>query len=231
MIDLNQFNHCIDEMLIGISKSWIDKGVVSCGVHPQEKALELCQVLNEPEKFLNPDQVKNLNSLHNLHQKAWYCTLLLPIHHPYSLVFLRRENDFWKKHLQSDCEWTENSKHFPKTIEFINKLPFEQIGRVLFFITEPHQNVLTHYDGGAGGSRDRQNTEMIYFRPLSKKKLFIFDEKQDEKILINSTASYWNDMDWHGALPTETKSFSLRVDGIFTEQFRQGLEAFSKEHQ
>ncbi len=223
-INIDQFNELVNEMIIGISKSWVDKGVVSCGVRPEEKKLELCHVLKNPEKYLNAEQVESLNALPNLHQKAWYCTLLLPIHHPYSLVFLRRENQFWNKHLQGECKWTENAPHFPKTIEFIKRLPFKEIGRILFFVSEPHQDVLIHYDGELDGSRERKNTEMIYFRPMMKKNFFLWDNEKNENVMVKSCASYWNDLDWHGALPSDGKAFSLRVDGIFEDSFRETLK-------
>ncbi len=225
LIDINTYQGLINEMLIGISKSWVDKGVVSCGSRVDEKKLELCEVLRNPQNFLNPEQVETLIGLSNLHQKAWYCSLLLPVHHPYSLVFIRRERNFIEKHLENSCEWTGNAQYFPKTCEFVKSLPFEQVGRILFFMSEPNAETLIHYDSSTPESRGRPNTEMIYFRPFLRKKLFIWDETTSIKHHLVGHASYWNDMDWHGVDPSDTKSISLRIDGVFNSEFRKLLAA------
>ena len=229
-LDIDSFNNLFDELAVGISKSWVDKGVVSCGVRETETQLELCSVLNSPQKYLNSHQLKILDKLDNLHQKAWYCSLILPIHHPYSLVFLRRERDFWKKQYSDFCDWTENAQYFPETIEFIKRLPFQEFGRIVLFITEPNEETLIHYDGGSADSLKNANTEMIYFRPGSnKKKIFIWDDSAKKEYLINSTASFWNDLDYHGVHASNGKTFSLRIDGVFTNSFRQSLLELSKD--
>lgn len=222
-IDVTHFHTLYDEMAMGIAKSWVDKGVVSCGTRENETHLELCHVLQKPEKYLTDTQISCLEKLTNLHQKAWYVSLILPVHHPYSLVFLRREQDFWRKQYADNCKWTENAKYFPETIRFIESLPFQEIGRILFFITEPENETLIHYDGGSPEARQKTNTEMIYFRPGLKKKIFIWDEDKQLRYPITSCASYWNDLDWHGTDPTPGKSFSLRIDGIFKAEFRDKL--------
>jgi hypothetical protein len=228
LIDVTRFNGLLNELLVGISTSWIDKGVVSCGSRESETMLELCQVLKSPENFLTPEQVQTLARLPNLHQKAWYCSLLLPVHHPYSLVFLRREREFWKKQFADHCDWTGNADYFPETVKFIRTLPFEQIGRILIFITEPNCETIIHYDGGHPQALENENTEMIYFRPMLRKKLFIWDESLQKKQYVEGCASFWNDLDWHGVDAAPGKTFSLRVDGVFKETFRRQLKQLSE---
>lgn len=230
-IDIEAFDNLFDELVIGISKSWVDKGVVSCGVRDTESRLELCTVLNSPHLYLSQKQMEILEKLDNLHQKAWYCSLILPIHHPYSLVFIRREKDFWKKQYFEFSDWTHNAVFFPKTIEFIKSLPFKEFGRILLFITEPNEETLIHYDGGRVESRKNANTEMIYFRPgPNKKKIFIWDDFYQKEYVVKSTASYWNDLDYHGVHASIGKSFSLRIDGVFTDEFRNQLSDFSNKN-
>lgn len=227
-IDLEEFHSLYDEMIMGISKSHIDKGVVSCGVHPKEKELELCTVLQNPNEYLSAKDIENLDKLDNLHQRAWYVSLRLPVYHPYFLVFIRRERDFWKKHLRDNCEWTQQAKLFPQTLEFIEKLPFDEIGRILFFITSSQHRTLIHYDAGnPEARRAHPNTEFIYFRPGLEKKLFIYDEDKDEKHYVKSCASYWNDLDWHGVDQNVKTTFSMRVDGVFQDKFRKEISLIS----
>ncbi|MCB0362186.1 MAG: hypothetical protein KDD35_05675 [Bdellovibrionales bacterium] len=231
LIDVTTLQNLHSEMAAGIARSYIDKGVVSCGSQASETKLELCQVLRSPEKFFSTEQLSYLNQMNNLHEKAWYCCLLLPIHHPYFMVFLRRERSFWKKQYAEYCDWTANARFFPKTLKFISQLPFKEIGRILFFITDHHYETLIHYDASDEKSRgSHNNTEMLYLRSRLDKRLFLFDPSQQKKIYVNSYASFWNDLDWHGTEPAEKKTFALRVDGFFNEKFKIQLEKLSSDN-
>lgn len=224
LIDVKRLKDLHDEMAFGISQSYIDKGVVSCGNQKSEKKLELCEVLRKPENYLTEAQIKRLHQLGNLHQKAWFCCLLLPIHHPYFMVFIRRERSFWKKQYRDHCDWTQNAQFFPETIQFISTLPFKEVGRIIFFITDHHYETLIHYDANDEFARaNHPNTEMIYLRSRLDKRLFLFDENLQKKIYVDAHASFWNDLDWHGTEPSPQKTFALRVDGFFTDEFKHQL--------
>lgn len=228
-LNITSLESLFDEMTVGISKSFIDKGVVSCGVHPMEPELELCKVLKKPENYLSSEEIRLLNSLSNLHQKAWFVSLRLPVYHPYFMVFIRRERDFWGKHFEGSCDWTDNAKFFPRTIDFVKSLPFSEVGRIMFFITSAGNRTLVHYDAGDEQARmSHSNTEFIYFRPKNEKKLFVYDEESETKHFVNSYASFWNDLDWHGVDPSEKGSFSMRVDGVFRDEFREKLNEVAR---
>ena len=40
---------------------------------------------------------------------------------------------------------------------------------------------------------------------------------------LNTRAAWWNDVDWHGGERIMEQSYSLRIDGKFTESFREKL--------
>ena len=40
---------------------------------------------------------------------------------------------------------------------------------------------------------------------------------------INTRAAWWNDVDLHGGNRVMAQTYSLRIDGKFTEEFRQQL--------
>ena len=41
--------------------------------------------------------------------------------------------------------------------------------------------------------------------------------------LINSNASFWNDQDWHGGEVNAEQEYGLRIDCVFTDNFRKKL--------
>ena len=63
LIDVTTLQNLHSEMAAGIARSYIDKGVVSCGSQASETKLELCQVLRSPEKFFSTEQLSYLNQM------------------------------------------------------------------------------------------------------------------------------------------------------------------------
>ena len=50
-----------------------------------------------------------------------------------------------------------------------------------------------------------------------------WDPETKNKTYINSRAAWWNDQDWHGGERIMEQSYSLRIDGKFTNDFRKKL--------
>ena len=40
---------------------------------------------------------------------------------------------------------------------------------------------------------------------------------------INSNAAFWNDQDWHGGEINKEQEYGLRIDCVFTDEFRKKL--------
>ena len=47
--------------------------------------------------------------------------------------------------------------------------------------------------------------------------------KKQNKVYINSNASFWNDQDWHGGEVNAEQEYGLRIDCVFTDKFRKQL--------
>ena len=51
--------------------------------------------------------------------------------------------------------------------------------------------------------------------------MYLWDSDKKNKVYVNSRAAWWNDQDWHGGERIIEQSYGLRIDGKFTENFRQ----------
>jgi len=113
--------------------------------------------------------------------------------------------------------------------------PIYQGGIDLFkdFTNYKQRNKFTRYLKMAMGAyEDAKNginnhgphrNEFIHIRPNTKKAFYIWDPEHKNKIYLNTRAAWWNDNDWHGGEKIMEQSYSLRIDGKFTEDFRKKL--------
>jgi hypothetical protein len=141
----------------------------------------------------------------------------------YFSVYLRR-NIFLDK-TKNSAEWEPCADNFPKLKEYINTLPFKNVGRVLFFTTLPSYGVPTHRDSVV---RDHKDHNINLFFNQGTRPSFIWDEITKEKVYLEkgSTSYFFNNRDYHGVDPEPAFRYTLRVDGTFTDQIcnELGLE-------
>lgn len=116
----------------------------------------------------------------------------------------------------SMCEMHSNSQFFPKTLQFINKLPFIEIGRILIFVSYHYIHSDVHYDR-KDDCFNGQN-HFIWFNPFKNKSFFLVDQNNDKKF-IESKSAFFNTRYLHGSLPAQQMTYSLRVDGQLTKEF------------
>jgi hypothetical protein len=138
--------------------------------------------------------------------------------------------DYANKHLKAECEDTPAFKYFEFLRKWINDQNiFKEWGRVIFFINEPGVQVVKHRDYPSGRSR-RDN--MMWISLDKRKNFWIWDEETDTKHYTTSRGLIFDNADWHGVDPTEYMGWSLRVDGVYTDEFleKSGLrDWFSNE--
>ncbi len=121
---------------------------------------------------------------------------------------------------------------FPELMTFVKTLPFESIGRIIIFISNPYIEGQIHSD-----TRDSKvdlfaplslkdaykDNNFIWFNPSGKKDFFVYDEEQDAKIPFTSKSCFFNTWDFHGAEASPITTFSFRVDGKFTKDLKTKL--------
>jgi hypothetical protein len=65
--------------------------------------------------------------------------------------------------------------------------------------------------------------EFIWINPTGIKKFYVYNEDTQERHDVNSPAIFFNDLDMHGGDTNECMTWSLRIDGVFTDEFKQKL--------
>jgi hypothetical protein len=65
--------------------------------------------------------------------------------------------------------------------------------------------------------------EFLYLQPNSLKKFFIIDEDTTEKHYVDCSAAFFNELDYHGADGVPRLTYSVRIDGVFTPEFREAI--------
>lgn len=147
------------------------------------------------------------------------------VYYPWAEHFLFKENspewDF--KHEGKGSFYKDSAKeHFPKLIDFIQKLPFSEIGRVSLFGMNPTDDLMIHRDKNPAGYN--KVDEFITISPAGRKSLFIEGER-GKKIPINSKIYWFNNLDFHGVAPDPWFKYSIRVDGVFNYEFAKWLQS------
>lgn len=184
---------------------------------------------NDPIKIeglkIYPKDFKNFKE-RNLFTR--YLKHAMGAYDPYVYYFLWEEGDWDQR--PSERQLTEESKYFPEIVEWVLKLKenniFDHIGRVIFFHCEADGIPFEHRDldakNGVNVVKPHRN-EFIHIRPNTKKAFYIWDPESKNKIYLNTRAAWWNDTDWHGGEKIIEQSYSLRIDGKFTHEFRKKL--------
>ena len=115
-------------------------------------------------------------------------------------------------------ERTKQTENFSRLMEFIETLPFKATGRMLIIYDDAPGDVPAH--------RDHLNTEIchefVWFRTNLKKPFYVLNHKTGEKKYVESYSAWFDSVNqFHGVDAQEGFSFSIRVDGIFTDEFRR----------
>lgn len=106
---------------------------------------------------------------------------------------------------------------FPRTIAFVKSLPFVSVGRCNIMGLEGHDHGTVHRDGDPADQRAPD--PFITFVPGPAKRLYLWDEARQEKTPVTGRAYWFNDHDYHGVEADPHFRYSVRVDGVFNEEF------------
>lgn len=142
---------------------------------------------------------------------------------PWFFVVYLKLNNFATKTNDQNATWTNSAKHFPNLVKYIETLPFESVGRVLFFTTYPNAPIATHRDSIV---KEHKDHNINLFFSGGDRKSYVFDPKTNERIYLppGSRSYYFNNRDFHGVDPEPKFRYTLRVDGTFNAELREKLK-------
>ncbi|CAN5276076.1 hypothetical protein BH09MYX1_BH09MYX1_02680 [soil metagenome] len=115
---------------------------------------------------------------------------------------------------------------FPKTLAFVETLPFTHVGRCNLMGLEANDFGTVHRDGVPGDKPDADH--FITLCPAKNKTLYLWDEASKTKTPVSAKAYWFNDSDYHGVEPAPFFRYSLRVDGVFRPEFLAQLRDLPK---
>jgi hypothetical protein len=153
--------------------------------------------------------------------------MALGAYDPYIYYFLWEEGS-WDDRM-APRKLTQEAAYFPNVVKWVESTIgtiFEDVGRVIFFHCDHDGIPFEHRDLDAKTGIDVEyphRNEFIHIRPNTKKAFYLWDPEKKNKIYLNTRAAWWNDQDWHGGERIMEQSYSLRIDGKFTEEFRKKL--------
>lgn len=130
---------------------------------------------------------------------------------PYNYLDLNK-HELW--------QFTNEAEEFSRLMSFIRTLPFKATGRMLIIYDDAATEVPAH--------RDHLHTEIchefIWFRTNLEKPFYVLNHETDERLYIDSYSAWFDTVNqFHGCDAKEGLSFSIRVDGIFTDEFRKNI--------
>lgn len=243
-LDMESWNKLQPEILRGFAESreyakegtWMTPGFTLKDMSyrlswkPIYAAIEefLALAEDDPIKIGGIDLYKDFKNYKQRNKFTRYLKMAMGAYDPYIYYFLWEEGSWDDR--TAPRKLTEEAAYFPNVVQWVEALItngiFEHIGRVIFFHCEADGIPFEHRDLDAKNGIDvvkPHRNEFIHIRPNTKKAFYIWDPESKNKIYLNTRAAWWNDTDWHGGERIMEQSYALRIDGKFTEQFRQKL--------
>ncbi len=128
-----------------------------------------------------------------------------------------REEDYYDLNRTELWEPSEDAADFPELMDFIATLPFKGTARMLIIYDESGRAVSAH--------RDHDSAELchefIWFRTNLEKPFYMLNPDTGERLDVAGHSAWFDTVNqYHGADETGALSFSIRVDGVFSDEFR-----------
>lgn len=216
-VDTKTFDSIIDDIILGIARSRYAAGPANTGTGYLDKskhsAFEIYRSILADSTHPYYEIVKNLKNWEpfTFIQYKW------PSHVLGQCLLLRSSgiDAYESKHDPSYCRDHPIISNFTSFVNWLKSSNiFEFIGRIVIFLNETGSSVLEHQDYQDGVSKKDQ---FIWICPMGNKKFYVRDG--DNKVYFNSRFCYFDNANIHGSDIIEQSSFSIRVDGKFSQSF------------
>ena len=109
---------------------------------------------------------------------------------------------------------------FPLLMDFIATLPFRATGRMLIIYDDAGHAVPAHRDH----MQPELCHEFLWLRTNRKKPFFMLNHKTGERLYVESYSAWFDTVNqFHGTDAAQGLSFSIRIDGIFSDELRSRI--------
>jgi hypothetical protein len=133
------------------------------------------------------------------------------------LAFSERPDSYFDLDKTELWHPTIYATEFALLTDFIRTLPFQATGRMMIIYDNALREIPAH--------RDHIETnichEFLWFRTNLKKPFYMLNHKTNEKKYVEGYSIWFDSVNqYHGSEGYDGLSFSIRVDGKFTDEFR-----------
>lgn len=225
-IDLNTLQSLHKEICYGLAKSKTSTTIYGIGLGDLQQRKSFMDLAKQ-YKISNDNFDREIFNSLNWDQRAVFFKLYEEMYNASKVVTLRdmppekRLENYFLKGRAEHTEITENAQHFPKLLDWIYQIKiFEDVGRIVFFLNEHDCTLQVHRDAPRYFPH---REEFVWINPTGKKKFWLLDPDTKEKTYIDTSAAFFNSLDWHGGDAIPTYTYSLRIDGKFTDAFREKI--------
>lgn len=137
-----------------------------------------------------------------------------------SLSRSRAEENYYDLDRSDLWEPSDEAEEFSELMAFIDTLPFRARGRMIIMYDDSGRAVSAH--------RDHDSKELchefIWFRTNLDKPFYMLNPETGEKLHVASHSAWFDTVNqYHGADSSGGLSFSIRVDGVFSDEFRSRI--------
>ncbi len=213
---------------MGVTAPWVNEDPYAdyMQVISSFSAEELAKFVSfgpDPERFV-PDKLAEYrfgdeteNPL--TREQMLYLKYRYGVYFPWKVCYHLLENDLWEdKHSGEGKDFgAEAREMFPKTVSFIEELPFKEIGRCVLFGIEANDHAPAHRDSEPG--KALSIAQSISIDPRGNKRFYVCDPAGEDKTVVDCPIYWFNDMDYHGVEADPFFRYSIRVDGVFEPSF------------
>jgi hypothetical protein len=136
-------------------------------------------------------------------------------------IIPRYSLDYNTKHHAAECVALSEDQQLAFFYEWLDRQAiFSDYGRVTLFINYPGTSGPLHHDYPDASKPNQDEFVLINFSP-SKKKFYLIDNDTDARVYPSGYCNWFNTSNIHGSDPAEQACYSLRVDGLFSDAFKQ----------
>jgi hypothetical protein len=118
-------------------------------------------------------------------------------------------------------------EHFPNLLKWI--LDFKENGifsilhSATIFVLEAGGIPWEHYDPEYSDSDKDFIPEFIHIKTDIERPFYLFDPNTQTRTYINTRVAWWDERDWHGGEPINRSTYTLRINGRFTDSFKRKI--------
>lgn len=156
------------------------------------------------------------------HRQMRYLEYRHRVYFPWKVFYELMPNPRWEDRANPrDRAFTAESRRlFPRTVAFIKRLPFAHVGRCNLLGLQSNDHGTIHRD-----AEDQPAVgHFITLCPRGDKRVFLWDDRTEERTPIDRRAYWFDDRNYHGVEAAPHFRYSIRVDGAFTGRFLARLE-------